>query len=98
MSSETIRQAVAGATAYLPEHPVEARYRDSVATAVLREGLVVDVTGPTGETVTTDMSTSDRWHRDRSLPRLAPARRCGQLRRDVHRATGGHPGRGPGVA
>jgi uncharacterized OsmC-like protein len=58
MGSETIRQALADATAYLTANPAEARYRDSPARATLRDGLLVDVTGPAGETVTTDMATS----------------------------------------
>ena len=54
----SIKQAVANAVEHLTDHPSEARYRDSVARAVLRHGLVVDVTGPTGESVTTDMPPS----------------------------------------
>ena len=54
----SIKQAVASAVEHLTDHPSEARYRDSVARAVLRHGLVVDVTGPTGESVTTDMPPS----------------------------------------
>jgi uncharacterized OsmC-like protein len=51
----SIADAVASATAYLAEHPDEARYRDSQATAKLEHGLVVSVTGPGGETAQTDM-------------------------------------------
>ena len=50
-----IGDAVARASAYLSEHPDEARYRDSVATATLGRNLRVDVTGPGGEKVSTDM-------------------------------------------
>jgi uncharacterized OsmC-like protein len=50
-----IGDAVARASAYLAEHPDEARYRDSVATATLGRNLRVDVTGPGGEKVSTDM-------------------------------------------
>lgn len=50
-----IADAVAKATAYLSEHPEDARYRDSFARAHLESGLVVDVTGPGGERITTDM-------------------------------------------
>jgi uncharacterized OsmC-like protein len=46
------------AVAYLTEHPEEARYTDSVARAVLVEGLRVKVEGPAGETVATDMPAS----------------------------------------
>lgn len=53
----SIAEAVANATAYLGSHPDEARYRDSAARARLTSGLVVDVTGPTGETLRTDMPT-----------------------------------------
>jgi uncharacterized OsmC-like protein len=58
MGSETIRQALADAIAYLTAKPAEARYRDSTAQATLRDGLVVDVAGPGGEAVTTDMVAS----------------------------------------
>lgn len=58
MGGETIKAAVARAVEYLTDNRAAARYRDSVARAVLRDGLVVDVTGPDGEMVTTDMSTS----------------------------------------
>lgn len=50
-----IAEAVAAASTYLTEHPDEARYRDSAATARLEGGLRVAVTGPGGESVTTDM-------------------------------------------
>jgi hypothetical protein len=53
----SIADAVASASAYLTEHPDEARYRDSKATARLEHGLVVSVTGPSGETARTDMPT-----------------------------------------
>lgn len=51
----SIADAVAGASEYLRAHPDEARYRDSAAVARVRSGLVVDVSGPGGELVTTDM-------------------------------------------
>ena len=50
-----IRDAVAGASAYLTEHPDEARYRDSHARARLSDGLRVEVEGPGGERLQTDM-------------------------------------------
>jgi len=50
-----IGDAVARASAYLTEHPDEARYRDSAATATLGSNLRVDVSGPGGENVSTDM-------------------------------------------
>ena len=50
-----IGDAVARASSYLTEHPDEARYRDSAATARLTGGLRVTVTGPGGEQAATDM-------------------------------------------
>jgi uncharacterized OsmC-like protein len=50
-----IAEAVAQATAYLTQHPDEARYRDSAAHAHLDSGLTVSVTGPSGEALRTDM-------------------------------------------
>lgn len=51
----SIKDAVEGASAYLTEHPDEARYRDSAATARITTGLVATVSGAGGETLTTDM-------------------------------------------
>lgn len=56
--STAIREALSGASAYLTEHPDEARYTDSVAKAVLKSGLAVEVSGPDGATITTDMPAS----------------------------------------
>lgn len=53
----SIADAVASASAYLTEHPGEARYRDSQATAKLEHGLVVSITGPGGESARADMPT-----------------------------------------
>jgi uncharacterized OsmC-like protein len=50
-----IGDAIARASAYLSEHPEEARYRDSAAVARLGRNLRVDVTGPGGEALSTDM-------------------------------------------
>jgi uncharacterized OsmC-like protein len=50
-----IRDALDKASAYLTEHPDEARYRDSMAKAKLVGGLHVEVTGPGGERLETDM-------------------------------------------
>jgi uncharacterized OsmC-like protein len=50
-----IAEAVANATAYLTDHPDEARYRDSHARARLGDGLRVEVDGPGGEQLQTDM-------------------------------------------
>lgn len=56
MSNSRIAEAIASAKAYLAAHPDEARYRDSVASAVVEDGLRVRVTGPDGSVVT-DMVT-----------------------------------------
>jgi uncharacterized OsmC-like protein len=58
MPPEHIRSAIESAVAHLTDHPEEARYTDTVATAILQEGLRIKVEGPTGETVATDMPTS----------------------------------------
>src|SRR5919204_4233514 len=58
MSNQRIRSSIEAATNYLTEHPDEARYMDSVATAALVDGLHIRVKGPGGETLTTDMPTS----------------------------------------
>lgn len=50
-----IGTAVQRASAYLTDNPGEARYRDSHARARLGEGLRVEVEGPGGERLTTDM-------------------------------------------
>jgi uncharacterized OsmC-like protein len=51
----SISDAFTKASAYLAEHPDEARDRDSSARARVESGLVVTVTGPGGESMTTDM-------------------------------------------
>jgi uncharacterized OsmC-like protein len=53
--TDHIRSAIEAASAWLEEHPDEARYTDSVATARLESGLRVQVEGPAGESLTTDM-------------------------------------------
>jgi len=58
MGADQIRQAIEAATSYLQQHPNEARSTDSVATASVVDGLVVRVTGPKGESITTDMVPS----------------------------------------
>lgn len=50
-----IKNAIENAVAYLSEHPEEARYTDSAARATLGESLRVDIVGPDGERITTDM-------------------------------------------
>jgi uncharacterized OsmC-like protein len=51
----SIAESVAKASAYLTEHPEEARYRDSSALARIESGLLVTVSGPAGESLRTDM-------------------------------------------
>lgn len=51
----SIAESVAKASAYLTDHPEEARYRDSSARASLESGLVVTVSGSGGESLRTDM-------------------------------------------
>ncbi|CAN5260768.1 hypothetical protein BH24CHL7_BH24CHL7_10690 [soil metagenome] len=58
MTTETIRDAIAAATAYLSAHPADARSTDGPAVASIVDGLVVRVTGPDGASVTTDMVPS----------------------------------------
>jgi uncharacterized OsmC-like protein len=53
----SIAEAVERASAYLTEHPAEAAYRDAGAHAELDSGLLVTVTGPSGESLVTDMPT-----------------------------------------
>lgn len=50
-----IRESIEKAVGYLTEHPEEARYTDSYARANLGESLTVEVEGPNGEHITTDM-------------------------------------------
>ena len=56
--TDAIRAALEGAGGYLAEHPDEARYTDSVATARLGDSLHVEVDGPHGERIETDMPAS----------------------------------------
>jgi uncharacterized OsmC-like protein len=53
--TDAIRAALEGATSYLADHPDEARYTDSPATARLGDALHVAVEGPKGERIETDM-------------------------------------------
>jgi uncharacterized OsmC-like protein len=53
--SESIRTAIEGASTYLGEHPDEARYTDSLATARVVSGLRTRAEGPNGELLETDM-------------------------------------------
>ncbi len=58
MTTEDIRTALQNAIAYLSAKPEEARYSDSVATAVIENGLQCRVRGPNGEETVTDMPNS----------------------------------------
>jgi uncharacterized OsmC-like protein len=53
--TDSIRSALEGASRYLAEHPDEARYIDSPATARVGDALRVTVEGPNGERLVTDM-------------------------------------------
>lgn len=53
--TDTIRTAVEAASAYLADHPEDARYTDSLARARVETGLRVRVDGPGGEVLVTDM-------------------------------------------
>jgi uncharacterized OsmC-like protein len=50
-----IKKSIDNAVRYLSEHPDEARYTDSFARAKLDEALSVEVTGPGGLRLVTDM-------------------------------------------
>jgi uncharacterized OsmC-like protein len=50
-----IKESIENAVRYLSEHPDQARYTDSFARATLGEALRVDVEGPDGLGITTDM-------------------------------------------
>ena len=58
MSTESIRDAIQSASEYLTRNPEDARATDSAATATVRDGLVVHVSGPNGASLTTDMVPS----------------------------------------
>lgn len=58
MTAASIKQALAGATEYLTANPADATSTDSAATATMVDGLVTRVTGPNGESLTTDMVPS----------------------------------------
>jgi uncharacterized OsmC-like protein len=60
MSREEMRAKLQGAIDYLSANPAEARYTDSAATARLADpaGLRVEVAGPDGAALATDMPAS----------------------------------------
>lgn len=53
-----IRESIETAVAYLTENPGDAHYTDSRATAELLDELRVEVTGPAGERIATDMPSA----------------------------------------
>ena len=55
--TDAIRTAMEAASAWVGDHPDEARYTDSLATARVVERLRIRVEGPNGETLETDMPT-----------------------------------------
>jgi uncharacterized OsmC-like protein len=55
---ESIRSALASAGGYLSDHPDEAQYTDSAATATVDHALRMTVSGSDGATMVTDMPTS----------------------------------------
>jgi hypothetical protein len=56
-ASSHIGQSIEAARQYLAEHPNEARYTDTAASAMVEGGLRCRVDGPNGATVYTDMPT-----------------------------------------
>ena len=62
MPDSAIGDAISAAVGYLTAHPEEARYTDTAATAILREGLAVTVTGADGVVIRTDMPNSVGGH------------------------------------
>lgn len=56
--TEHIATSIQNAIEYLTEHPDEAGYTDSHATAVLDSGLRFKVEGPDGAAITTDMPSA----------------------------------------
>lgn len=55
MGQDGIAAAIGAAREYLRANPVEARYRDSAATAVVEDGLRINITGGDGASAVTDM-------------------------------------------
>jgi len=56
MNADGIRSAIEAATSHYAANPADARATDSVAIATLVDGLVVDVEGPAGARLRTDMA------------------------------------------
>lgn len=58
MSVEGIRKSVESAINYLKQHPEEAEYTDSLATAVVQEDLKCRIEDPEGREIVSDMPPS----------------------------------------
>lgn len=58
MSAEHIREALNQAIDYLKQNPHEAQYTDSLATAVIEEGLTCRIIDPEGREIRSDMPAS----------------------------------------
>jgi uncharacterized OsmC-like protein len=56
--SQHIATSMQNAIAYLTEHPDEARYTDTYATATLESGLRFRIEGPDGAAIATDMPSA----------------------------------------
>jgi uncharacterized OsmC-like protein len=63
-----IKESIDNAVRYLSEHPDEARYTDSFARARLDEALRVEVTGPGGLRLVTDMPAGVGGRDEEPLP------------------------------
>ena len=63
-----VRESIENAVRYLSENPGEARYTDSRATAMLGQSLRVDVEGPNGERIATDMPGAVGGHGEHPSP------------------------------
>ena len=79
--TEAIKAAIDGAGAYLTDHPDEARYTDSVATARLEPGLHVRVDRRRRRDDGDRHAERRGWPRHRSRAWLVPAGRDGGVRR-----------------
>ncbi len=66
--TDAIRTAIENASAYLAQHPDEARYTDSVARASVLDGLRVQVDGAAGERLETDMPAAVGGRGDEPSP------------------------------
>ena len=58
MSSKNVRKSIEGAIQYLGEHPDEARYTDTAATASIEDTLRCHAIAPDGTEVRSDMPSS----------------------------------------